>query len=296
MTNTTAPPAGAPRTGLSNLTQRVLTALVVAPAVIGLLWLGDWWFAGFVLLASGLAAHEWLGMCLSPGSEGQGPIGLHPVPRAVATLLAVGLCFAATQPWFGAHAFLLLTGGALLVWVSHLLFPGPIPGSFGRASLALAGVLYAGLLPACLLLLRALPQGFELVLLCMLLAFLSDTFAYFAGRFLGRRKLYPAVSPGKTWAGAAGGLLGAMATCLVASLTFLPGLPWPHALLMAVPAGVLAQVGDLTESLLKRSVGVKDSGRLFPGHGGMLDRIDALLFAAPAMLAYLTLVLGWGAR
>jgi len=280
--------------GLSNLAQRVLTALVVAPAVIALLWLGGWWWTVFVLLASLLATHEWLAMSASARADGPAE-RLRLAPRVVALLLGPGLCFASTQPWFGGHAPLLLMGGLLALCAAHLLSPGSMPGSFGRLPLAVTGVLYCGLLPASLLHLRALAHGFELVLLCMLLAFLSDTFAYFSGRFLGRHKLYPAVSPGKTWEGAAGGLLGAMATCLVASLTFLPALPWPHALALAVPAGVLAQAGDLVESLLKRSVGVKDSGRLFPGHGGMLDRIDALLFAAPVMLAYLTLVLGWGA-
>jgi phosphatidate cytidylyltransferase len=249
---------------------------------------------GFVLLASLLAMHEWLGMSTSARADGGPPDRLHPVPRVAATLLGVGLCFTSTQAWFGPYAMFLLVGGLLLVLVCHLLFPGPMPGAFARVSLAFVGVLYCGLLPACLLHLRALAHGFELVLLCMLLAFLSDTCAYFAGRFLGRHKLYPAVSPGKTWEGAVGGLLGALATSLVASLTFLPALPWTHALALALPVGVLAQMGDLVESLLKRSVGVKDSGRLFPGHGGMLDRIDALLFAAPAMLAYLVLVLGWG--
>jgi phosphatidate cytidylyltransferase len=131
------------------------------------------------------------------------------------------------------------------------------------------------------------PEGAGYVVLALVLAWMSDTGAYFAGRLLGKRKLYPAVSPKKTIEGAIGGVVAVVAAALVVRWLTIPTLPILHAVLLAVVAGVMGQVGDLGESLLKRSVGVKDSGGIVPGHGGMLDRIDALLITAPVTLLYL---------
>ncbi len=129
--------------------------------------------------------------------------------------------------------------------------------------------------------------GSGLVLLALGLAWLADTGAYFAGRFFGRRKLYEAVSPKKTVEGALGGLLGSIVWAVVASLWFLRGaLPLVHAIPLAIVAGVLGQAGDLGESLLKRSTGVKDSGAIVPGHGGVLDRVDALIVTAALVFLY----------
>jgi phosphatidate cytidylyltransferase len=125
-----------------------------------------------------------------------------------------------------------------------------------------------------------------------MLAWGSDTGAYFAGKYLGKQKLYEKVSPKKTWAGAIGGVI--TATLGAFGLTYLYGAPKIdpiHLALIAPVATVLGQIGDLAESLLKRSVGVKDSGKIMPGHGGLLDRVDALVFAGPALLAYAMLVL-----
>jgi phosphatidate cytidylyltransferase len=121
-----------------------------------------------------------------------------------------------------------------------------------------------------------------------MLSWFSDTGGYFAGRFLGKSKLYEAVSPKKTRAGAVGGLLGSVLGAVWASLHFLKGkFPLEHAIPLAIVAGALGQAGDLAESLLKRSVGVKDSGGILPGHGGILDRIDALMFTAASVFLYL---------
>jgi phosphatidate cytidylyltransferase len=122
----------------------------------------------------------------------------------------------------------------------------------------------------------------------LLVAWVADTGAYFAGRFLGKAKLYEAVSPKKTWAGAWGGLAGSVLGVVALKLAFAHYLSWLDVVLIAVPGGILGQLGDLAESLIKRSVGVKDSGALLPGHGGILDRIDAVLFIAPYVYAYLT--------
>jgi phosphatidate cytidylyltransferase len=130
-------------------------------------------------------------------------------------------------------------------------------------------------------------HGSGLVLLALGLAWLADTGAYFAGRFFGRHKLYEVVSPKKTIEGALGGLLGSLVWAVIASVSFLRGvLPLAHAVPLAIAAGVLGQAGDLGESLLKRSTGVKDSGAIVPGHGGVLDRVDALIVTAALVFLY----------
>lgn len=145
------------------------------------------------------------------------------------------------------------------------------------------GWLYVPLLLGHLALLRALPAGREWVFLVLLLVMASDTAAYFTGVSLGRRKLYPAISPNKSVEGAVGGLAGSVAGAFLARFWFFPALTAVDCLCLGLGLGVLAQLGDLFESMLKRSFGVKDSGTLIPGHGGILDRLDSLLFAfAPA--------------
>jgi phosphatidate cytidylyltransferase len=125
------------------------------------------------------------------------------------------------------------------------------------------------------------------VLLTLGLGWLADTVAYFAGRLFGRRKLYEAVSPKKTIEGAIGGLLGSVLWAVLAALWFLRGaLPLAHAVPLALVAGVLGQAGDLAESLLKRSTGVKDSGAIVPGHGGVLDRVDAVIMTTMVVYLY----------
>jgi phosphatidate cytidylyltransferase len=130
------------------------------------------------------------------------------------------------------------------------------------------------------------PHGADMVIFVLLVVWLGDTGAYFAGRFLGKKKLYPAVSPKKTWAGAFGGLAFSALAAAAVKLTLIESLPWLHAFGMALPGAALGQMGDLVESLVKRSTGVKDSGAILPGHGGILDRVDAVLFFAPYVYLY----------
>ena len=159
-----------------------------------------------------------------------------------------------------------------------------------RVASMLMGVLYVGLLLTFLALLKKRGvDGGAWVYITLTCTWFSDTGAYFAGRFIGPLwpvKLYESVSPKKTVIGAAGGLAFSFGALALAKLWYLPSLSWADCALVAVPANLLAQTGDLCESLLKRSVGVKDSGNLLPGHGGMLDRIDALLFVVPYIYCY----------
>jgi len=147
------------------------------------------------------------------------------------------------------------------------------------------GIIYIPLLLSYLVLIRNQTDGMIWIFLILAVIFAGDTSAYYFGSYLGRHKLCPAVSPGKTIEGSIGGLAANLLIGSVVKLYFLPELPWAQSLFLFVVMGITGQAGDLFESMLKRSSSFKDSGGLLPGHGGFLDRIDALLFAAP--VAYL---------
>lgn len=145
----------------------------------------------------------------------------------------------------------------------------------------LFGFLYLPLLLGHLALLRILPQGREWIFTVFLIVMLSDSIAYFVGTAIGKHRLYPAISPKKSVEGAIGGLIGGIAGALLAKFFWFSALSWGMAGGIGIILGASGQIGDLFESMLKRSYGVKDSGRIIPGHGGLLDRLDSLIFAFP---------------
>ena len=162
---------------------------------------------------------------------------------------------------------------------------GEDPAALDRMFRQLVGMVYAPMLLSCLIWLRQGSDGPGWILVLLCLSFAGDTAAFYAGTYLGRHPLAPKVSPKKTVEGAVGGLLGAVGGAAVAKAFLLPALPWPESLAFFVLAAIAGQIGDLFESVMKRTVGIKDSGELLPGHGGLLDRIDALLFVIPVALA-----------
>ncbi len=164
----------------------------------------------------------------------------------------------------------------------------PLSQLVTQVSLALFGVLYLGLTLSYVVWTRQLPQGEWLVFLLLLITWAGDTGAYFVGTCCGRHALAPRISPKKTLEGLAGGLSGAMIAAFMARWGFMPDLSSLDCILMSVLLTGFGLWGDLAESAIKRSAGVKDSGGVLPGHGGMLDRLDSLLFAAPAFYYYLT--------
>jgi len=168
----------------------------------------------------------------------------------------------------------------------YLFKYGDMNAAAGRIAATVTGIVYAGFLAMFLAITRR-EFGGDAVIAILLVAWIGDTGAYFAGRFLGKAKLYPEVSPKKTRAGAVGGLVGSVVALGVMKLARMHALSWVDVVAIGLPGAVLGQMGDLVESLIKRSVGVKDSGALLPGHGGMLDRIDAVLFIGPYVYAYL---------
>ena len=161
-----------------------------------------------------------------------------------------------------------------------------VPVAAREISYATLAFLYIPMLLMHLVMIRQLAYGVQWLLVIMLIVMTNDSAAYYAGSAFGKHRLYPLVSPKKSIEGALGGLVGSIGGTLLARFTFFPQLTLLDALLTAVFIGMIGQAGDLFESLLKRSFGVKDSGSIIPGHGGVLDRLDSIIFAAPATYYY----------
>ena len=182
--------------------------------------------------------------------------------------------------------------GALFLMLATLFRRGPVDDAANAAARLLLGVAYVTGLILFIPLLRRLDDGLAWVFTMLAITWLGDTGAYFAGRAFGKRKLYEKISPKKTWEGAIGGAVLATVGVFVIRAVALPQLTVLDCILLGVIVDAFGVVGDLVESMLKRSFGVKDSGWILGGHGGILDRIDALLFTAPVLYLYLTLVRG----
>ena len=261
-----------------SLRKRISTAVVLAVVLlIVVLWLPAVATASAVTAMMLAGAWEWSGFLRLPG----------PALRAVYLI-----CIAALMPivWHFTAAqkgrdFVLES--ALLWWLLALLWIALAPRRIAPWSAAIAGVM--ALLPAWVALVRLrldLPRGAEWLLFTLVLVFAADIGAFFAGRRFGKLRLAPIVSPGKTWEGALGGVLAGALVAVLGAEWF--EVPLRALLPLSLAAVGFSIVGDLTESLLKRYAGVKDSGTLFPGHGGVMDRIDSVTGAAPVMLLGLT--------
>ncbi|APR81537.1 Phosphatidate cytidylyltransferase [Minicystis rosea] len=268
----------------SNLVSRLITGFIGAPLICALLYLGPaWGWLVFVSVAAAVGAIELFGMT-HPGDRVSQIIG------AALTLAVIG-----TLWFFGTDAKVLVTLLIALPIVGMMLVLwrlGDIQTAAVRVMANTFGPLYVGGGLGTVVLLRrdanigSPYDGASFVVLALTIAWLSDTGAYFAGRFLGKRKLYEAVSPKKTVAGAIGGLAGSLVGAVFIQVVFLHSIPLAHAAILALVAGALGQAGDLGESLIKRSFGVKDSGGIVPGHGGILDRVDALLVTSTMTYLY----------
>ena len=284
---------------LGNLAQRFLVAVVAVPILLVLLHYErpepTW---ALIFAASLIAMKEFFAMTL-PAED-----------RTPALVMGGLACFAFY--WLDAFAMapygsdvpralsgLASVGGPAVSLIFAVVVPAlfylfrfrDIPSVANRITATVMGIVYAGFLTTFLAKLKLIDPAKQqdTVLIVLLVAWLADTGGYFAGRFLGKAKLYEAVSPKKTWAGAYGGIAGSIAGVAALKLISAEWLSWVDVFLIAIPGGILGQLGDLAESLIKRSVGVKDSGALLPGHGGILDRIDAVLFIAPYVYAYLVI-------
>ena len=183
----------------------------------------------------------------------------------------------------------LLITSAIIISLNWLLFRRPRDRAFSDWAWTMAAILYIGWMLSYWVQLRGLEAGKELVFLAMFTTFASDTCAFFVGGAWGKHALAPSISSGKTWEGAVGGLLSSIVVALILGVIFmLPFSYWLIALLGFI-ISIFAQLGDLAESLLKRNTGVKDAGKLMPGHGGILDRIDSLIFTGVIVYYFLEL-------
>ena len=252
---------------------RALTAAVAIPIVLAALWLGGWWAFVVAALATGLSIRELYIMMLH---EGYRPVIL--VSFALAALFLV----TALLPQQRLPLLEIGISAVLLVTFPTLFLRKKLEGALLDWSLTMAIAFYVGWPMSFLLLLRGGQVGLSdgLWWLCVVFGGVwgFDTGAFFAGHFWGRHKLAPQISPGKTWEGVFGGLIFSIAAALL-FITLPMGVPWYLTVPFGVVLGVAAVLGDLAESLIKRQTHVKDSGQFMPGHGGMLDRLDSILFA-----------------
>ena len=263
------------------MASRLASAFVGIPIVVAAVWAGAPWLPLLAALLASLGAVEFYRMAELRGAR-----------PAVILGVAWALAFVVSGHSYEFVAYqttLVALGGSALALLWHMvrrLVPSPASGDEAGTlgdSLAdwgntAAGALYTGWTLSLFLRLRAGEDGLEWVLLAVLATFATDTGAFLTGRAIGRRRIAPRISPGKTWEGAIGGWVAGVAAVVgLAALLDLPASP-AEAVVLGALVGVAAQAGDLMESMLKRAAGVKDSGTLIPGHGGVLDRLDSVVF------------------
>ena len=267
--------------------KRILTAIVGLPILLYTVWSPTpYFFVALIAIAVVLALAEFYSLASKIGAKPQALGGY-------AAALVVIASFVYEEPRLAIAALSALVIGSLTAAVFK---PDEIKQSLLSVSASVFGVIYVALLAGCLAGVRMIPDTFaglggthfssKLITTFFAIVMMTDTGAYYTGRTIGRHKLAPRISPGKTIEGSAGGFIAAVAAGLLCRLIFFPELPIAHALLLAAAIGALGQIGDLAESMLKRSANVKDSGKLLPGHGGVLDRIDSILFCAPLLYFY----------
>ncbi|HSQ75934.1 MAG TPA: phosphatidate cytidylyltransferase [Bacteroidota bacterium] len=311
----------------SNLTTRVLVALAGIPIVIAATMVGGYLFFAVVLLVSLVGLHEFYGLARAKGASPQAPLG-YLLGILVVTVFLYDrlrlLIVAAFDRGGIAIPFPTMAQELLILLLAFIpailileLFRGK-PNPLTNIAVTIMGAMYVSFFFGTLVGLRELfvPGDFPVylhfpltgvgvpeeiastiylwggwtVLTVFISVWMCDSAAYFAGRAFGRHKLFERVSPNKTWEGAVAGFIGAILAFLLMKSLVLPYLSWSQALVCGTIVGVVGQLGDLAESLLKRDAGVKDSSTLIPGHGGVLDRFDSILAVSPVLFLYLDFI------
>ncbi len=265
-------------TGRGIIKQRIITALIALPLlVLFVLYASQGLFSGLLFIVNALALHEFYRMALPDQRRLESSLSV-----ATGVLCSVGLVYSPDS------AFLLLSMVLPFLFLTLVyLFRFQDMQRVSRdLAVSLFGLLYIPLLLSHAALLRALPDGSDWIFLVFLVVMASDSMAYFVGRTWGKHRLYEAVSPKKSIEGSLGGLAGGVLGAVVCKFLLFAELSSLDILLLGIGVGAFSQLGDLVESLLKRSFGVKDSGALIPGHGVVLDRLDSLLFAFPVTYYY----------
>lgn len=262
--------------------QRIITALIALPIVLFFtLVVSTPWFTAVVCAVAMVALWEFYSMVLTPQRN-----------KVKLFAVAAGAPVVLVSTYF-QHMIIPIAGlffiGFAIYFLWHYNDINTVISEVGLVSL---GWLYLPVLLSSWVMLHQFEHGSLWVLLVLIMTMTCDSCAYFVGTAYGKHRLYPAISPKKSIEGALGGLVGAILAALAAHLWLLPQSSWFDCLVVGILAGSVGQVGDLFESMVKRYANIKDSGTIFPGHGGMLDRIDSLLFSFPAVYIYLSFTSG----
>jgi phosphatidate cytidylyltransferase len=249
----------------SKLALRFITAFAAIPALVWIIgWGGARIFSALIFLIALGCLWEYYAIAF-PARRREQAVGI-----LAGLLVGVGVFTGRPSVW--------IAGVTVLLCSSHLFFGGTLEERFNHLCWTLLGTLYIGFLPPHAALLYRLEDGSRWIFFTLVVVMIGDTAAYFVGTAIGRNKLYPEISPGKTVEGAVGSTIASLVAGVIGGIVFLPDHLWPEMLAVALVASILGQIGDLFESWIKRVFGVKDSSALVPGHGGLLDRMDSLIF------------------
>ncbi len=255
--------------------KRVLSGLVLIPVVLGIVQYGSPLLFLALVTAAVLAGWtEYFRLMRHTG------IAIHPIVGGVMCLLLV-FCFYRSDFYLVWLAVCLMS-----LFITGYAARATLEGSLNEVAYSFLGAVYVSGLMGYFILLRGMEHGNHILFFLFMVIWLGDTAAYYVGKNVGKTPLAPKISPGKTIEGSVAGLAGSVAGGVAAKYLFFESLPLSHCLIMALLCGIMGQIGDLAESLFKRRAGVKDSGSLIPGHGGILDRLDSLMFAGPAFYIY----------
>jgi phosphatidate cytidylyltransferase len=262
--------------------KRELTALVAAPLAIWIVgWAHPYVFDGTMAIVAALALYEFLVLGRRKGYH-------LPIPLCIVVMFFIIAAFILESVSVEMGVFLAL----LLIPASYVVSRGDLDEALPSSAIAVLATLYVGMLGGSLIRLHDdFADGAKLVFFLLLVVWLGDAGAYYSGRTFGKHKLSPRISPKKTVEGLIGGVATAIATALIIHFTFFKNFPLVHVIIAGMILSLAGVVGDLAESMWKRSAAVKDSGTLIPGHGGFLDRFDSIFYTTPILYAYWFLIL-----
>jgi phosphatidate cytidylyltransferase len=260
---------------------REITAAVAAPMIIWVIgWSHEYVFDAVMAMVAVLAMYEFLALGKAKGYD-------VPTPLCAAIMLVIMAAFVLEDLSVELGMFATL----LIIPAFYVMTKKSLENALPSSAIAVLATTYVGMLTGSLIRLRNdFPEGYKLVFFLLLVVWLGDSGAYYVGKKFGKHKLSPRISPKKTVEGLIGGMAASVITAVVIHFTFFPKFPILHAVIAGLILSVAGVIGDLAESMWKRSAAVKDSGTLLPGHGGFLDRFDSILFTAPILYCYWTLI------